>query len=125
MQLPTDGKLLVVDDEEGMRSLIEALLESIDIPFDAVASGEAAVRAVNESPDAYLGCLLDMNLDDSTGEAVYDQIKAIAPSIRVFPMSGICSDEIKDRLGNREIAGLIVKPFAAYEFVGIIQKGLA
>lgn len=125
MQTPFQGTILVVDDEEGMRSLLEALLDSAGIDSLCVSNAKSAVAVLAGNQDRIKGCLLDMNLEDSTGEDLYDELKAISPSLLIFPMSGIFGDEIRERLGKREIAGLIAKPFSAKQLIDTVQQGLA
>ena len=125
MQTPFQDTILVVDDEEGMRSLLEALLDSVGIRTLCVSDAKSAVEVLSKNMDRIQACLLDMNLEDSSGEDLYDHLRAIAPELLIFPMSGIFGDEIRERLGNREIAGLIVKPFSAKQLIETLQHGLA
>lgn len=125
MQKQLHGTILIVDDEEGMRSLLEALLESVDLPYLTAPTARSAIEQLSKNKDRVTACLLDMNLDDRPGELVYDELVRISPDLAVFPMSGIHGEEIRARLGNRKIAGLIVKPFSASGFLETLQRGFA
>ncbi|MDQ8203374.1 response regulator [Pelagicoccus sp. SDUM812003] len=119
------GKMLVIDDEEGMRTLLEALLMSLGIDSICVDSAQDAMRALTERTSEITACLLDMNLEDAKGENLYDRLKEVSPDLAVFPMSGICADEIRERLAGRDIAGLISKPFSASEFSKTVLDGIS
>lgn len=124
--MPTaKGAVLIIDDEEGIRSVLEAILGSIGIETLAAADAKTAVETLTANKDHIIGCMLDMNLEDSHGEDLYDKLRAISPGLAVFAMSGIFGEEIKERLGNRKVAGLISKPFSAVELINTVQAGLA
>lgn len=118
------GAVLIIDDEEGIRSVLQAILESIDIETLEAADAQSALATLEANKDSIIACMLDMNLEDSTGEDLYDKLRAIKPDLPVFAMSGIFGEEIKERLGDREIAGLISKPFSAGELVSTVLAGL-
>lgn len=124
MQTAVKGAILIIDDEEGIRAVLHAILESIDIVTVEASNASAAVDVLSANKDQIVACMLDMNLEDSYGEDLYDKLKAISPNLTVFAMSGIYGEEIRERLGDREIAGLIPKPFSAVELISTVQAGL-
>lgn len=115
---------MIVDDEEGIRAVLAALLDSIGVSTIEAPDGRTAEKLLTENQDSIVACMLDMNLEDGYGEEVYDRLRAISPSLTVFAMSGIFSDEIRDRLGDRQIAGLISKPFSAGQLIDTVTTGL-
>jgi len=121
---PQNEAVLIVDDEEGIRSVLQAILSSVDIETFEASNANAAVELLQTHKDRITGCLLDMNLEDCAGEDLYDKLRVISPDLAVFAMSGIFGEEIKERLGSREIAGLISKPFSAGNLISILQSGL-
>ncbi len=125
MQAATEGTILVIDDEDGMRSLLQALMESVGIETLLAETTKEAIELLRAHRSEIVGCLLDMNLEDGFGEHLYDQLVEISPNLRIFPMSGIFGDEILKRLGDRKIAGLIAKPFSAAQLLDTVRKGLA
>ncbi|MBK1876893.1 response regulator [Pelagicoccus mobilis] len=124
MQSAEKGAILIVDDEEGIRAVLQAILGTIDFKTFEAADARSAVQILSTHKDSIVGCMLDMNLEDSFGEDLYDKLRAISPDLSVFAMSGIFGEEIKERLGSREVAGLIPKPFSAGELIATVQAGL-
>lgn len=118
------GAVLIIDDEEGIRAVLQAILESIGIETLEASDAASAIATLEANKDSIVGCMLDMNLEDSLGEDLYDKLRAISPDLAVFAMSGIFGEEIKERLGSREIAGLISKPFSAAELISVVEAGL-
>ena len=115
---------MIIDDEEGIRSVLQAILESIDIETLEASDAASAIETLKANKERIAGCMLDMNLEDCAGEDLYDKLKEIAPKLPIFAMSGIFGEEIKERLRGREIAGLISKPFSASELIATFQSGL-
>jgi DNA-binding NtrC family response regulator len=124
MQSGPKGTILIIDDEDGIRAVLHAILNSIDIPTLEASDAKTAVAVLAENKDSIAACMLDMNLEDSLGEDLYDKLRAISSELKVFAMSGIYGEEIKERLGNREIAGLISKPFSTGQLIETVQAGL-
>ncbi|EDY80765.1 hypothetical protein VDG1235_382 [Verrucomicrobiia bacterium DG1235] len=118
------GAVLIIDDEEGIRAVLLAILSSIEIETFVAQDAQSALEVLNANKDKIAACMLDMNLEDSYGEDLYDRLREISPDLKVFAMSGIFGEEIKERLGDREIAGLISKPFSARHLIETVQAGL-
>ena len=79
------GSILIVDDEEGMRALLKAILEG-DYQVAEADSGAALHRALDgQQPDVVL---LDMKLPDANGLALLPVIKQRWPATEVIVLSG-------------------------------------
>lgn len=124
MDSEAKGIVLIIDDEEGIRAVLGAILDSIGIETIEAPDARTALATLEERKVSIIACMLDMNLEDSLGEDLYDKLRAISPDLAVFAMSGIYGEEIRERLGRREIAGLIPKPFSAGSLIEIVQGGL-
>lgn len=125
MQSVPPGAVLIIDDEEGIRAVLQAILNSVDIETLEAKDARTALEILKANKDQIVGCMLDMNLEDCYGEELYDKLREISPKLRVFAMSGIFGEEIRERLGDREIAGLIPKPFSTSQLITIVQNGLS
>ena len=79
------GRILIVDDEEGMRDLLKAILGS-DYQIAEADSGAALHKALDhEQPDVVL---LDMKLPDANGLGLLPAIKRRWPATEVIVLSG-------------------------------------
>src|ERR1035438_6371561 len=79
------GRILIVDDEEGMRDLLKAILGS-DYQIAEADSGAALHQALDhEQPDVVL---LDMKLPDANGLGLLPTIKRRWPATEVIILSG-------------------------------------
>ncbi|HWI40031.1 MAG TPA: response regulator [Verrucomicrobiae bacterium] len=67
------GKLLVVDDDATIRTLVEALLRKINVPFRSVVNGEQAVHAWEEETFAMI--LMDVQMPEMDGLQATQEIR--------------------------------------------------
>ena len=82
---PSRGKVLVVDDQEGMRDLLRLILENHYHVTEA-ESGAALRQALDhDQPDVVL---LDMNLPDANGLGLLLVIKQRWPDTEVILLTG-------------------------------------
>ncbi len=103
------GRVLVVDDDAGVRSLLEHVLARHGYEVRSVADGQSALRAIREdSPEAVL---LDVNLPGLSGVEALEAVHAITPGVKVIMISGAVSFEVaKDTLA-RGAFDFVAKPF--------------
>lgn len=117
----TPRRILVIDDEDGIREIIQICLETV-AGWDVVtaASGrEGLVAAQAELPDAIL---LDVMMPDMDGPTTFRQLQANAatkhiPTILLTAKAKISEQRQFIDLG---VTGVITKPFKAVELVNQI-----
>ncbi len=115
-------KLLVVDDDEGMRAGIEMLLR--DQPYDVTY--RASLKEAHEAlaGDAFDLVVTDLRLGRDSGLDVIRQSKSTDPAVPVILMTSFSSLESAIsalRLGACEY---IIKPFANDEFLHAVERAL-
>lgn len=104
-------KILVVDDFEGNRELLEDILcEEYEV--DTAENGEQAISMINEKQD-YSIILLDLMMPvlDGFGVLEYMQKKNLLDKHFVIIISGDSSAETESRCLDYGIADFIAKPF--------------
>ncbi|MBU7586789.1 MAG: response regulator [Nostoc sp. TH1S01] len=106
-------KLLIVDDEERIRELVQACLEDLG-GWDTVtaASGQEGLNIAQIEPDID-AIVLDVSMPDMDGFAVYEQLQAntLTQSIPVILLTAKVQPSDRDRFATMGIAGVITKPF--------------
>lgn len=113
--------VLVVDDEEMIRTLTEKALGHFGIHVLAAADGEEAVR-VYEANGATIGCvLLDLSMPRLDGEQTFARIQALDPAARVVLMTGYPMSEAELRFGGRGLAAFLQKPFELAELRRVVE----
>lgn len=106
-------KLLIVDDEERIRELVQACLEDLG-GWDTLsaASGQEALN-IAQTESHIDAILLDVSMPDMDGFAVYEQLQAnsATQSIPVILLTAKVQPSDRARFAKMGIAGVITKPF--------------
>ncbi|MDO8281902.1 MAG: diguanylate cyclase [Thermodesulfovibrionia bacterium] len=78
--------ILIVEDEEGLNSLIKKVLKREGFVTEGVLNGEDAIRRISDDPDVIL--LLDFVLPDMTGKEVIDSLAKNGIKVPFIIMTG-------------------------------------
>jgi CheY-like chemotaxis protein len=119
-------RILVIDDEDGIREIIQISLEVAAgwEVLTASSGNEGLVTAKIEQPDAIL---LDVMMPDMDGPTTFRKLQANAdtqgiPTILLTAKAKISEQQQFIDLG---VAGVITKPFKAVDLVTTICKILS
>jgi PAS domain S-box-containing protein len=104
------GAVLVVDDEDVVRTMAKAALQRLGFTVLTAVNGSDAVRIYAEQHRAIDLVLLDMMMPVMGGEETLNRLLEIRPDAAVIAMSGFPEHEAKQRFGTR-ILGFVQKPF--------------
>ncbi len=110
------GRVLVVDDDNVVRSVATALLARRGFEVLSDASGQAALDRLSAPEVNVRFVLLDLTMPGLTGIEVLQRLRACereagrAP-ITVFLMSGYSEQEVTSGAGDLAVAGFLQKPF--------------
>jgi CheY-like chemotaxis protein len=122
-RLPRGSTVLVIDDEEDIRDVVESVLGSRGIKVLAAKDGYHALRIFKQHAHEVDAVLLDMNMPGMSGEAVFQELLAIRPDVKVILSTGYSEQEAALRFADRPLAGFVHKPYTASTLVD--QIGLA
>jgi len=102
------AKILVVDDEEGIRSLMRMTLELDGHSVLTAEDGSTALEMFkNEKPDVVL---LDVRMPDIDGIEVLSRIKAVSPDTEVIMITGHGDMDMAVESLRREASNFLTKP---------------
>jgi DNA-binding NtrC family response regulator len=123
--IDTDGRprVLLVDDEEGVRMSLKALLDR-EYRISSVSSGEEAVAELPSfRPDLVL---LDVKLLPSmSGLDTLAHIKAFDPRIEVVMITAFASLATLNEALRRGACGYLIKPFPRRDLEVMVRDALA
>ena len=83
-----EHKVLLVEDDEGLRYAMEIALKRADLTVDVAADGRAAVQALKEGAAGYCCVILDMLLPNIHGSSIVSHIANTAPQLAVVAVTG-------------------------------------
>lgn len=117
------AKILIVDDEPGMRSSLSDVLLQEGYQVVAVDSGEAAIGKLET--DQFDLMLLDVMMPGMSGVEVLRVAHQVAPDIKVILLTahGTLDTAVEAlRLGAHDY---LLKPASAHDILASISRGLA
>jgi CheY-like chemotaxis protein len=87
-QANAQPQLLLVEDEDSLRTLLVRVLKRAGYRVRAARGGEEAVRAFADGSEDFLAALVDLTLPDMSGEALIDQLRAVRGDLPLIVCSG-------------------------------------
>lgn len=119
----SDIRVLVVDDSREMRDfVIQYVLEPNGFEAVQATNGAEGVRkALKGNPDLVL---LDLEMPKMNGFEVLDALRARRSEIPVILMTSHGSEAIVAEVFRKGVRDYVIKPFAADEMLGAIERAL-
>ncbi len=115
-------KILVVDDESGMRELLELLLLKHGYEVESAASGATAIEAIQKEPPDLV--VTDIRMQPVNGLMVLKKCKAISARTIVIMISAYASTELAVEAMNEGAYDYFPKPFNNEELLSVISNAL-
>ncbi|HEX5177591.1 MAG TPA: ATP-binding protein, partial [Chthoniobacteraceae bacterium] len=107
----SSGKILVIDDEEILRTTTAAMLELFGLTPVCAADGFAGVEAFAAAPDEVRLVLLDLTMPNLDGLQTLERIRLLRPDAPILLMSGFTEQEVARRFAGHALSGFLQKPF--------------
>jgi PAS domain S-box-containing protein len=117
------GRILVVDDESTVASVVERTLTKGGYAVELCNSGQSALDRYR--PDAFELVLLDVMMPDLDGVEVLRKIRAKVPGAKVMLMTGHAGESVEMRLREFPDVVVLAKPFQPKELIEEVRKVLA
>lgn len=115
------GTVLVVDDEETVRSVAMRSLKHLGFSVLQATDGREAVAIFREYQGEIRLVLLDMMMPGLGGTETFHQLRQVDPNVRVILMSGYNEQEATNAFTGKGLAGFIQKPFRHGELAHLIN----
>jgi DNA-binding NtrC family response regulator len=101
-------KILVVDDQESMRALLQDMLEVIGYEVTLAEGGEQALGMLDEAEFSLV--LSDLNMPGMDGTTLLKSIKSTRPDLPVVIITGYGTFHTEKRVMKEGADGYISKP---------------
>jgi PAS domain S-box-containing protein len=119
------GTILVADDEEGIRSLVESVLEDAGYTVELVKDGAAAVERLRALGNQVRLILLDLTMPILGGAEAATELRQIQPDVPIVAMSGYGDIEVMQRFSEVGVDDFLPKPFTPDQLAAKLRDILA
>ena len=117
---PNNPKVLVADDQRGMRLTLEGIFDERGYQVTGVENGYQAIEAARETQ--YDLIFMDIKMPGINGVQTYREIKKICPGSVVVMMTGFAMEELVREALEEGAFSVIYKPFDAEEVVKLVES---
>lgn len=107
----TTGHVLVVDDDDAVRSVLARTLVRMGLTVSAAASGPEAIAIFAAEAERCALVLLDYKLPGMDSRAVFSELRTRKPGIAVILMSGYGELEAVGSAEGTDFIDFLQKPF--------------
>lgn len=117
------GKILLVDDEEIMLSVVEGILISLGYEVITAKTGKECIELYQQKFNEIDLVILDLSMPDMFGDEVYNELKIVRSDLKVILMSGFKESSRVNIAMTSGVNGFIQKPFSSdnlYELITTI-----
>ena len=127
-QQSTIQKILVMDDEEMLRTLTQMMLERLGYEVETVKDGVEAIETYKKQMDSgepFDGVILDLTIKGGMGgaQAIKELIK-IDPGVKAIVCSGYSNDPVLANYEEHGFRGAMAKPYQKADLESVLKKVL-
>jgi PAS domain S-box-containing protein len=116
--------LLVVDDEERMRTVVQGTLEQFGYRVLLAANGAEAVALYAQHREQIAIVLTDMAMPVMDGPATIVALKSMNPNLKIIGSSGLPSDGDVAKAAVAGVKHFVPKPYTAETLLKILAEAL-
>ncbi len=117
-----DGRILVLDDERNIVTVVKAILEKRGLTADGFTNGREALDALRKGH--YDAAITDLYMPDIDGMAFLAEVKRLYPGLPVVMITAFGTvDSAVDAI-KKGAFDYVTKPFEQSEIVSVIQKAI-
>jgi CheY-like chemotaxis protein len=116
--------VLVVDDEDGVLSLAQAVLDEAGCEVLTAANGHEAISVYGERAEEIDVVVLDLSMPSLNGLETFRAMRTIRPDARVILSSGYGPVDLQEAGAGRPLAGYLEKPYTPDRLVDEVRRAL-
>jgi DNA-binding NtrC family response regulator len=116
--------ILLVDDEEMIIEVGQAMLAKLGYKVIIAKNGEDAVGSISKLGDRIDLVILDMIMPGLNGNKTFDRMRAIKPDLRVMLSSGYSVDGQAREILDKGCCNFIQKPFNLLELSQKVREAI-
>lgn len=116
------GSILVCDDEEIMRDVLETILSGAGYKVDLAKTGEAAIEVYSQR--SYDLVLMDVSMPGIGGLTALEELIRIDPEAMVLMVTAYATFDTAISAWEKGAAGVIRKPFQNEQILAFVARGI-
>jgi DNA-binding NtrC family response regulator len=122
---PGSATILLVDDEESVRSIVTKILRRGGYTVLEADSGAGALAVAQTYPAHIDMVITDLHMPGAQGPEVVKQLLAVLPDLRVLFISGYADHDVVARTGVGGGANFLHKPFSGKDLTDAVEAALS
>jgi len=107
------GTLLIVDDEESVRTVVKMILSEFGFTVLTAADGLQAIELFRSAHRDIAAVILDLTMPHLNGMETFQELRKINPEVKVILSSGYNEAESVSHFTQEGLAGFLQKPYHA------------
>ncbi len=115
-------KVLIVDDDEGIRTSLALVFEEQGYETDTAASGRDALKKAQLK--FFNVALVDVRLLDGEGTALASSLMELHPDMATIVITGYATTETAIRALNEGVSAYVTKPLEMDEVLILVRRAL-
>jgi len=116
------GTILLVDDEESVRSVGRLMLEHAGFSVLTAEDGCEGVELYQRHMAEISVVLLDLTMPQMDGEEAFRHLRAMDPDAQIILTSGYNAQDIEARFADGGLAGFVKKPYSVAQLVSEVMR---
>jgi len=116
-------RILIVEDDEEMRSLLKDFIEAEGFETDSVSNGSEAFRILVKEPFDLI--ITDIRMPGLTGLDILPGIKKLQPEAPIIVITAFGSEEVQRKAYKRGGTIYLEKPIHFHELKEIVSKAVS
>lgn len=105
------GHILVIDDEQSVRNIMEVALMRKGFRVLTAEDGDEGIELFQQRKDDIRAVLLDMTMPRMSGQETFLRLRQIQPDVKVILCSGFDQHQATQAFTEDGLAGFLQKPF--------------
>ena len=114
-------RILIVDDEESIRTLLKHTFEERD-DYHAVTAPDGFIAIDLLKRQGFDLVLTDWRMADMDGLALAEAVQSISPDTRILLMTGNTAPELDDAVKASRLDGWVKKPFTLSHILNTVEQ---
>jgi len=122
MDISGRGRILLVEDEDGVRGIAASLLESRGYEVEQAPDGEEAMEILEDDPGGFDLVISDVVMPGMDGPTLIREAKELLGDARVIFISGYAERDLAEALDEDREISFLPKPFTVRQLAERVKQ---